>query len=109
LGEDYVEADPRDYRRSNRVTDEMLGWVPPENVMDRRSFILSGLAMVAAGPRAESLSAAPPSPTAFGLFAEHGALTDQLAPDLDQPLFRDDQDLERTASVGRVGDRNALP
>jgi N-acetylneuraminic acid mutarotase len=49
--------------------------------VNRRDFMLSSLALAAAGTaRAESLPVAPPSPKPFALFAEHGALTDQLSP-----------------------------
>ncbi len=50
--------------------------------MDRRGFLLSTLGMVATSTaRAQSLPVLPPSPKPFGVFAEHGALTDQLTPD----------------------------
>ncbi|AYD03052.1 kelch-like protein [Neorhizobium sp. NCHU2750] len=50
--------------------------------MNRRRFLLSGLAMAAATPGfAQSLSSAASSPKPYGQFDKGGALTDTLSPD----------------------------
>ena len=49
--------------------------------MDRRGFLLSTMGMVLTqSARAQSPSIMPPSPQQFGVFAEHGTLTDRLTP-----------------------------
>jgi N-acetylneuraminic acid mutarotase len=51
------------------------------NSMQRRTFLISGLAAVSVGAAgAQSLPVAPPSPEPFARFAENGALTDRLSP-----------------------------
>lgn len=57
--------------------------------MNRRSFLLSSLAVVAASPSmAQSLKAAPPSPQPYSQFTKGGALTGELsASDLAERVF----------------------
>lgn len=57
--------------------------------MDRRRFLLSGLAVMATGSaQAQSLALAPPSPKPYGLFTKGGSLSDRLMPaDLAERVF----------------------
>lgn len=58
-------------------------------LIERRGFLLSGLAVLAAGPAmAQLLSPAEPSPEPFSEFANNGKLTDKLSPaDLTERVF----------------------